>query len=59
MTHVHHHKDHNGFLHACYHKCRVIVTWQFWVGMTIGFPLEHFLWEKVWPFKAVAHWFGL
>ena len=31
----------------------------FAIGTTIGFPLEHFLYEKVWPFVVIAHWLGL
>ena len=31
----------------------------FWLGLTLGFPLEHFLWEYVWPFKLITKWFGL
>lgn len=31
----------------------------FAVGTTIGFPLEHFLYNHVWPFVVIAHWLGL
>lgn len=31
----------------------------FWIGLTLGFPLEHVLWEKVWPFAEVTKWLGL
>lgn len=31
----------------------------FWIGMTIGFPLEHLIWEKVWPFHLLTRWLGL
>lgn len=55
----HYHRS-NGVLHACYHKCRsALFSWAFWAGMTIGFPLEHYLWVKVWPFSAVTSWMGL
>ncbi len=31
----------------------------FWLGLTLGFPFEHFLWEHVWPFKLISKWLGL
>lgn len=31
----------------------------FWLGMTIGFPLEHLIWEKLWPFEVITRWLGL
>ena len=31
----------------------------FWLGLTFGFPFEHFLWEHVWPFKLISKWLGL
>jgi hypothetical protein len=31
----------------------------FWLGVTISFPLEHFIWEKLWPFSAITRWLGL
>jgi hypothetical protein len=31
----------------------------FWLGLTMGFPLEHFLWEKVWPFRLLTAWLDL
>jgi hypothetical protein len=36
-----------------------VLNVSFWLGLTMGFPLEHFLWERVWPFRAVTAWFGL
>lgn len=36
-----------------------LLRWQFWAGLTLGFPLEHFLWEKLWPFTLVTKWLGL
>ena len=42
------------------HKCKGIVTnWRFWLGLTMGFPLEHLLWEKVWPFMLLSRALGL
>lgn len=58
-AHVHVHRDNNGFLHRCYHKCRSIFTWQFFAGLTLSFPIEHALWTKVTPFVQVAEWLGL
>ena len=56
----HSHVDSRGYLHQCYHMCRNLLTqWQFWLGLTMGFPLEHLLWEKVWPFKLLTQWWGL
>jgi hypothetical protein len=31
----------------------------FWFGMTMGFPLEHLLWEKAPVFSAITRWLGL
>lgn len=31
----------------------------FWLGLTLGFPLEHLLWEKCWPFDLITRWLGL
>lgn len=59
----HTHVNEDGLLVRCYHKCKkatsVLGTWQFWFGMTMGFPFEHFLWEKVPPFSWITHWIGL
>ena len=42
----------HGFKHT-------FLRWQFWLGLTTGFPIEHFLWEHVWPFYMVTKWLGL
>jgi hypothetical protein len=56
----HYHLDERGLLVRCYHNGRALLTnWQFWAGMTLGFPLEHFLWENVWPFKLITDLLGL
>ncbi len=57
MPHVH--RDSNGLLHRCYHKCRSIFTWQFFAGLTLSFPIEHALWTKVTPFVQIAEFLGL
>lgn len=36
-----------------------IFNLSFWLGLTFGFPFEHFLWEHVWPFKLISKWLGL
>lgn len=56
----HFHLNTVGQLEACYHKCRATITsFGFWIGMTLGFPFEHLLYEKVWPFKLLTHLLGL
>lgn len=56
----HYHHDERGNLVKCYHEAKSLFTnWRFWAGMTLGFPAEHLLWEKVWPFSLVTHWMGL
>jgi hypothetical protein len=60
--HYHHPKPNLAV--RCYHVCKhrvpwvwVLVTWV--VSQTLTFPLEHFLWEKVWGFKMITEWLGL
>lgn len=59
----HYHKDSRGMFHACYHKCRSLLTVNtvlgFLVGTTLSFPLEHALWTKVPGFRDLASFFGL
>lgn len=56
----HYHEVKPGFVVRCYHKCRGILTnWQFWAGLTLGFPVEHFLYERVPPFVQIARLLGL
>lgn len=44
----HVHVDEQGFIVKCYHKCKNILTEPaFWLGVTLTFPIEHFLWTKV------------
>lgn len=31
----------------------------FVVGTTLGFPLEHALYEHVWPFVVISQWLGM
>ena len=36
-----------------------VFSLSFWLGLTLGFPFEHFLWEHVWPFKLLTRFLGL
>jgi hypothetical protein len=59
-THPHYHRNSKGKLVSCYHVCRsVLISPGFWFGSTCGFPIEHYLWEKVWPFTLITSWLGL
>ena len=56
----HFHQDVKGVWHVCYHHCRnLFFDVAFWIGLTVGFPLEHFLWEKIPPFSWLTKWLGL
>ena len=56
----HYHITERGVLVRCYHGTRSLLTnWQFWAGLTLGFPVEHLIWEKLWPFSLVTQWLGL
>lgn len=60
MSKFHTHKDENGLLVKCYHKTRsVIADYGFWIGVTVSFPIEHFIWEKIPGFSHLAHWMGM
>ena len=55
----HYHKTPNGLV-ACLHKCKSCLTdLSFWIGVTVSFPLEHVIWEKIPPFNYIARYFGL
>lgn len=57
---LHFHLDENGQLVKCYHQARSALTsFGFWLGLTLGFPIEHYLWEKVWPFYKLTEILGL
>lgn len=48
----HHHRTSTGAVVACYHKSKnLLLSFEFWVGTTIGFPIEHAIWEG-----HVYHW---
>jgi hypothetical protein len=58
MSHTH--VDENGLIVKCYHKSKsALLSGGFWLGLTLGFPIEHFLWEKAWPFKLLTRYLGL
>lgn len=49
-----------GIWHRLHLQLRTTVfSVSFWLGLTLGFPFEHFLWEHVWPFKLISKWLGL
>ena len=58
---AHFHKDEQGRLVKCYHSTKNIVPPFIWwaTGFTIGYPIEHFLWEKVWPFYWILELIGM
>lgn len=31
----------------------------FWLGISLSFPIEHFIWEKVWPLCLLTRLLGL
>lgn len=52
--------DQRPYIVRCCHKMKSqVLSGGFWLGMTIGFPFEHFLYEKVWPFTWLAKLLGL
>lgn len=56
----HTHVDEVGRVVKCYHETKSILTsGSFWLGITFSFPLEHFLYEKVWPFTLITQFLGL
>lgn len=38
---------------------RYLAQPSFWLGISLSFPIEHFLWEKVWPFDLLTKLLGL
>jgi hypothetical protein len=56
----HTHEDETGRLVKCYHECKSLVTdWKFIVGITVSFPIEHVIWEKLPVFRDISAWLGL
>lgn len=57
---MHFHKTETGVLVKCYHKTTsVFKDVGFWIGLTLGFPIEHYLWEHVYPFSEITKLLGL
>lgn len=58
----HFHVNKLGVLEACYHRCREI-NWRTlgvsFFMFTCSFPVEHYLWEKLWPLYLVTKWMGI
>lgn len=60
MNKPHTHVNKHGILVECYHKSATeLKRVGFWVGVTVSFPLEHILYEKVWPFTIIKGLLGL
>jgi hypothetical protein len=56
----HDHVEKPGLARYCLHRCRAVFKdWGFWIGVTVSFPIEHFLWEHVWPFRLLTNLMGL
>lgn len=56
----HTHKTEDGLLVKCYHNTRsVLASGSFWIGVTISYPFEHLLWEKVPGFSHIAALLGM
>jgi hypothetical protein len=44
----------------CYHQYKPLnMIGSFMFGITVSFPFEHLLWEKVAPFCWLTKWLGL
>ncbi len=55
----HFHKTESGLV-KCYHETKsLFATPSFWIGTLLSWPLEHWLWDKVWPFSILAKLLGL
>ena len=56
----HYHKNEEGLLVKCYHGAKSILSeWKFWLGITISFPIEHFIWTKLPVFSHISEYLGL
>lgn len=56
----HTHTTKDGRIVRCYHACRTgvrstILSVSFWIGMTIGYPIEHAIWEAT-PLRHLMVW---
>jgi hypothetical protein len=60
MAKSHTHITETGMIVRCYHESKTLLkTPSFWIGMTLGYPLEHLIWEKIWPFSWLIKFIGL
>lgn len=56
----HYHRNPQGRLVECYHVCKsVLLSPGFIIGTTVSFPLEHYLYTKVYPFTLITKLLGL
>jgi hypothetical protein len=58
----HYHLTEQGILVKCYHKTSVFVKHpvvSFVLGTMISFPLEHWIYEKCYPFTLITKFLGL
>ena len=37
----------------------VLVSPAFWIGTSVSFPVEHYIWERVYPFYVITKFLGL
>lgn len=59
-TKLHYHQTAVDGVVFCWHKCRsAILSPGFWIGTTLGFPVEHYIWDHIWPFYLITKWMGL
>lgn len=57
---LHYHQSAADGVIFCWHKCRsILFSPGFWLGTTLGFPIEHLIWQKLWPFYLVSQVLGL
>lgn len=57
---LHYHETKEGRLVKCYHACKsVLGSYGFWVGTIVSWPIEHYLYAKVWPFKLLSKFMGI
>jgi len=51
----HYHITSTGKVVECYHVCKsTLLSFGFWIGMTLGYPLEHWLWEHTFLNKLLT-----
>lgn len=54
-TNAHEHITETGDTVKCYHPVvDLFRSWKFWMGITLGYPFEHFLWTHVYPFNIIG-----